>query len=118
MNEEKFHALKVALWGSDPWKMTSRFEFTCLHCGSKYNGGVPHETHKQDCIWLVNFQEIENDIIICTANLPYVPTCVVCGEAIDESGRIVVADQNNKLIVTAAYCAKHCKQLREIENEQ
>lgn len=62
MNEEKIQALKVALWESDPWKMVSEFEFVCLHCGSKYNGGVPHETHKPDCIWLVNFQEVDSGL--------------------------------------------------------
>ena len=59
MDEDKTKMVKIALWVTDPWKMSGAFKFTCWHCGSEYNGGFPHETHKQDCIWLTNYQEVE-----------------------------------------------------------
>jgi len=75
MEEEKVKLLEVALWESDPWKQTSEFEFVCLHCGSKFNGGVPADTHKQDCIWLVNYLEVEGWLTQDAADLLQRPAC-------------------------------------------
>ncbi|HCR72176.1 MAG TPA: hypothetical protein DIW23_12080 [Anaerolineae bacterium] len=75
MDEDKTKMLKVALWISDPWKVTGDFDFTCWHCGSKYNGDFPDKTHRQDCIWLTNYQEVESWLTKRTNDLLSEPVC-------------------------------------------
>ena len=61
MEENRIDELKAALWSSDPW-VADNHSFFCLHCGMKYNGDVPQGTHHANCIWLVNFQEVESGL--------------------------------------------------------
>ena len=73
MEGNRIDELKTALWSSDPW-VADNHSFFCLHCGMKYNGDVPQGTHHANCIWLVNFQEVESGLT------PRVPdACPACG---------------------------------------
>jgi hypothetical protein len=70
--ENRIDELKAALWSSDPW-VADNHSFFCLHCGMKYNGDVPQGTHHANCIWLVNFQEVESGLTPLA--LDFCPTC-------------------------------------------
>lgn len=76
MEGNRIDELKTALWSSDPW-VADNHSFFCLHCGMKYNGDVPQGTHHANCIWLVNFQEVESGL---TPRVPDVATCLCGGE--------------------------------------
>ena len=88
MEGNRIDELKTALWSSDPW-VADNHSFFCLHCGMKYNGDVPQGTHHANCIWLVNFQEVESGLTpraldegeycACETPMKKTNTCVACG---------------------------------------